>query len=169
MEKLIFFFKDFKEPVATLYSGHGQPTRESETARVESKWFITQNGLNSKSDSETALKSVDFDIVRHLGGSVTGSVEVPSGFVGRRWRSANHNIVSSACVPTAELPAEPFSIQFNIHFNIIIYNAQMVSQRAKSRRGSRILQGRVSNPSERGTAPPNYFDPCYRNQTIFWP
>ena len=24
------------------------------------------------------------------------------------------------------------------------------------RRGSRILQGRVSNPSERGTAPPNY-------------
>jgi len=34
------------------------------------------------------------------------------------------------------------------------------------RHGSRILQGRVSNPSERGTTP-NYFDPCYRNQTIF--
>jgi len=36
-----------------------------------------------------------------------------------------------------------------------------------------FLQGRVSNPSERGTggrAPPNYFDLCYRNQTIFfWP
>ena len=29
-----------------------------------------------------------------------------------------------------------------------------------------ILQGRVSNPSERGTAPPNYFDPRYLNQTI---
>ena len=39
-----------------------------------------------------------------------------------------------------------------------------------SRRGSRILQGRVSNPSESGLPPPNYFDdPCYRNQTIFWP
>jgi len=36
------------------------------------------------------------------------------------------------------------------------------------RRGPRILQGRASNPSERDTAP-NYFDPCYRNQTIFWP
>ena len=35
------------------------------------------------------------------------------------------------------------------------------------RRGSRVLQRRVSNPSERGTAAPNYFDPCYRNQTIF--
>ena len=31
----------------------------------------------------------------------------------------------------------------------------------ESRRGSRILQGRVSKPSER-----HYFDPCYRNQTI---
>jgi len=34
-----------------------------------------------------------------------------------------------------------------------------------------FLQGRVSNPSERGTggrAPPNYFDLCYRNQTIFF-
>ena len=39
---------------------------------------------------------------------------------------------------------------------------------AVNRRGSRILQGRMSNPSERGTAP-DYFDPCYRNQTIFWP
>jgi len=38
------------------------------------------------------------------------------------------------------------------------------------RRGSRILQGRVSNPSEKGTggrAPPDYFDPCYWNQTMF--
>ena len=38
------------------------------------------------------------------------------------------------------------------------------------RRGSRILQGRVSNQSERGTGgrgPSNYFDPCYRKQTIF--
>jgi len=39
---------------------------------------------------------------------------------------------------------------------------------AGNRRGSKILQGRMSNPSERGTAP-DYFDPCYRNQTIFWP
>jgi len=54
--KIDIFFKDFKEPVATLYSGHGQPTRESETARVESKWFKTQNGLNSKSDSENSIK-----------------------------------------------------------------------------------------------------------------
>jgi len=34
-----------------------------------------------------------------------------------------------------------------------------------TRRGSKILQGQVSNPSERGT--PNYFDPCYRTQTIY--
>ena len=34
-------------------------------------------------------------------------------------------------------------------------------------RGSTISQGRLSNPSERGTAPSNYFDPCYRNQTMF--
>ena len=38
------------------------------------------------------------------------------------------------------------------------------------RRGYRILQGRVPNPSERGTGAVknNYFDPFYRNQTIVW-
>jgi len=50
----------------------------------------------------------------------------------------------------------------------LFYNAPEPTRGASFRRGSRILQGRVSNPSERGTSfrPPNCFNQCYRNQTI---
>jgi len=70
-------------------------------------------------------------------------------------------------------PTPGESISLNRHFDWLIRfcTTDRQAHRHADMGGSRILQGRVSNPSERGTgcrAPPaHYFDPCYRNRTIF--
>ena len=61
---------------------------------------------------------------------------------------------------------DTYGLHSSLHFFILTLNLRKTAVYWLL---SRILQGRVSNPSERGTGrrvPPNYFDPCYRNQTI---